>query len=81
MNLAKKLELKTKHFTAEHLFSMIKEKKLQYEDVMAFDPKRFQNLEYTMRLIFNHDEDMHFQVTDQQEFEGSRLQKEEVIEK
>ena len=30
---------------------------MTYNDVIALDPKKFQDLEYTMKLIFDHDEE------------------------
>ena len=55
-SIAKKLGIKVKTLQAEYLFSLVKEKKFSYDDVTKIDPKRFGDLEYTMKLIFNHDE-------------------------
>ena len=46
-----------KNLTAEYLYSLVKEKKVSYEAIKAIEPKKFQDLEYTMKLIFNHDEE------------------------
>jgi hypothetical protein len=35
----------------------VKERKLSYDSVKELDPVRFKDLDYTMNLIFNHDED------------------------
>lgn len=39
------------------MYSLVKENKIDYETIKELEPKRFQDLEYTMKLIFNHDED------------------------
>jgi hypothetical protein len=36
---------------------MVRDGKLAYESIKAVDPKRFEDLEYTMRLIFNHEQE------------------------
>ena len=46
-----------KTLQAEYLFQLVKEKKFTYDDIKALDPKKFTDLEYTMKLIFNHDEE------------------------
>ncbi len=43
--------------TAEYLYTLVRDKKVTYEQIQQMDPKRFEDLEYTMKLIFNHDED------------------------
>ena len=55
--IAKKLNLKVKNLTAEYLYNLVKDQKVTYSQIQEIDPKRFQDLEYTMKLIFNHDED------------------------
>ena len=35
----------------------MREKKVNYEQVKKMDPKKFGDLESTMKMIFNHDED------------------------
>lgn len=56
-NIAKRLGIKVKTLQAEYLFQLVKEKKFTYDDIKALDPKKFTDLEYTMKLIFNHDEE------------------------
>ena len=46
-----------KHLTAEHLFTLVKENKVSYDQIKDLEPKKFGDLEYTMKLIFNHDEE------------------------
>ena len=46
-----------KNLTAEYLYSLVKDKKVSYEAIKEIEPKKFQDLEYIMKLIFNHDED------------------------
>ena len=58
VNLAKKLGLKVKNLTAESLYSLVRDKKVSYDAIKNVDPKKFQDLEYTMKLIFNHDEEL-----------------------
>lgn len=36
---------------------MVKEKKTTYDAIKEVDPVKFVDLEYTMHLIFNHDEE------------------------
>lgn len=55
--LAKRLGLKIKNLTAELLHTFVKDKKIAYDDLKEMDPQRFKDLEYTMKLIFNHDEE------------------------
>lgn len=55
--LAKRLNIKVKNLTAEYLYTLVRDKKVTYESVKEIDPKRFADLEYTMKLIFNHDEE------------------------
>jgi len=54
---AKRLNLKVKNISAEQLYQLVKERKLSYDSVRELDPVRFKDLDYTMNLIFNHDED------------------------
>jgi hypothetical protein len=51
------LGIKVKNLTAEYLYTLVKDKKVAYDDIKEVDPKRFADLEYIMKLIFNHDED------------------------
>lgn len=46
-----------KNLTAEYLYTLVRDKKVSYEKIKEIEPKRFADLEYTMKLIFNHDED------------------------
>ena len=55
--MAVRLGIKVKNLTAETLYNLVKEKKIEYESIRALDPKKFSDLEYTMKLIFNHDEE------------------------
>ena len=56
--VAKRLGIKgVKTLQAEYLFSLVREKKITYGQIKELDPKRFADLEYTMKLIFNHDEE------------------------
>jgi len=57
INIAKRLGIKVKNLTAEYLYSLVKDKKVSYEAIKEIEPKKFQDLEYTMKLIFNHDEE------------------------
>lgn len=57
IHIAKRLGIKVKTLQAEYLYTLVKDKKVKYEDVIALDPKRFVDLEKTMKLIFNHEED------------------------
>ena len=49
--------MKVKNLTAEYLYTMVRDKKVSYDSIKEIDPKRFGDLEYTMKLIFNHDEE------------------------
>ena len=51
-----------KNLTAEYLYTLVKDKKVAYDEIKAIDPKRFGDLEYTMKLIFNHDEEANIQL-------------------
>jgi hypothetical protein len=55
--IARKLGLKVKNLSAEHLYQMVKERKVSYQTIKDMDPLRFKDLEYTMKLIFNHEDD------------------------
>jgi hypothetical protein len=35
----------------------VKDRKVTYDDIKKVDPSKFKDLEYTMKLIFNHDDD------------------------
>jgi hypothetical protein len=35
----------------------VKERKVNYDQIKEIEPSKFKDLEYTMRLIFNHDDD------------------------
>ncbi len=54
--MAKRLNLKVKTLTADIVFSLVKEGKIKYSEVKSIDPRKFEDLEHTMRMIFNHDE-------------------------
>lgn len=47
-----------KHLTAEYLYTLVKDKKVVYSQITELDPKKFGDLEYTMKLIFNHEEEI-----------------------
>lgn len=55
--IAKKLNIKVKNLTAEYLYTLVRDKKVTYDSIKEIEPKKFHDLEYTMKLIFNHDED------------------------
>lgn len=46
-----------KNLTAEYLYTLVRDKKVSYEQIKELDPKRFGDLEHTMKLIFNHEEE------------------------
>jgi hypothetical protein len=54
--VAKQLSLKVKTITADILFPLVKEGKLTYSQINSIDPKKFEDLEHTMRMIFNHED-------------------------
>ena len=54
--VAKKLSLKVKNLTADILFPLVKDAKITYQQVKGIDPKKFEDLEHTMRMIFNHED-------------------------
>ena len=54
--MAKKLNLKCKNLSADILFPLVKDQKIQYSDIKNIDPKKFEDLEHTMRMIFNHED-------------------------
>lgn len=54
--VAKHLNLKVKTLTADILFPLVKEGKFQYKQIIDIDPKKFEDLEHTMRMIFNHED-------------------------
>lgn len=56
-DIAKRLGIKVKTLTAEYLYTLVRDKKVSYEAIKEIEPKKFGDLEYTMKLIFNHDED------------------------
>jgi len=35
----------------------VKERKVMYDQIKEIEPSKFKDLEYTMRLIFNHDDE------------------------
>jgi hypothetical protein len=47
--------LKIKNLSAEQLYDLVQARKVSYEVIKDMDPQRFKDLEYTMKLIFNHD--------------------------
>jgi hypothetical protein len=49
--------IKVKTLTAEYLYTLVRDKKVTYESIKEIEPKKFQDLEYIMKLIFNHDDD------------------------
>ena len=57
MLIAKRLNIKVKHLTAEYLYTLVREKKVTYDQIKELEPKKFGDLEYTMKLIFNHEEE------------------------
>ena len=54
--MAKKLNLKIKALTADILFPLVKDGKITYPQVKSIDAKKFEDLEHTMRMIFNHED-------------------------
>lgn len=54
--MAKHLNLKVKTLTADILFPLVKESKIQYKQIKQIDLKKFEDLEHTMRMIFNHED-------------------------
>lgn len=50
------MNLRCKSLTADILFPLVKEGKLKYSAVKNIDPKKFEDLEHTMRMIFNHED-------------------------
>lgn len=54
--MAKRLNLKVKTLTADILFPLVKEQKITYSQVKNIDSKKFEDLEHTMRMIFNHED-------------------------
>jgi len=54
--VAKHLNLKVKTLTADILFPLVKDNKITYGQVHSIDPKKFEDLEHTMRMIFNHED-------------------------
>jgi hypothetical protein len=46
-----------KNLTAEYLYTLVRDKKVSYEAIKEIEPKKFGDLEYTMKLIFNHEEE------------------------
>lgn len=54
--MAKKLNLKIKALTADILFPLVKDGKISYPQVKSIDAKKFEDLEHTMRMIFNHED-------------------------
>lgn len=56
-SLAKKLGLNVRNFTAEYLYTMIRDGKVSYEKITSIDPKKFDDLENSMRLIFKHNDE------------------------
>jgi len=54
--VAKKLNLKIKALTADILFPLVKDGKITYPQVKSIDAKKFEDLEHTMRMIFNHED-------------------------
>jgi len=54
--VAKVLNLKVKTLTADMLFPLVKDGKISYSQVKNIDHKKFEDLEHTMRMIFNHED-------------------------
>lgn len=54
--MAKHLNLRVKTLTADLLFPLVKEGKIHYREIKIVDPKKFEDLEHTMRMIFNHED-------------------------
>jgi hypothetical protein len=54
--VAKYLNLKVKTLSADILFPLVKEGKILYEQIKNIAPKKFEDLEHTMRMIFNHED-------------------------
>jgi hypothetical protein len=50
------LGIKVKNLTAEYLYTLVREKKVSYQQINKLDPKKFGDLEDTMKMIFNHDD-------------------------
>jgi hypothetical protein len=47
----------------------VKENKVSYDQIKDLEPKKFGDLEYTMKLIFNHDEE---QIIEEESNEASQ---------
>jgi hypothetical protein len=45
-----------KTLTADMLFPLVKDNKITYSQVKNIDHKKFEDLEHTMRMIFNHED-------------------------
>ena len=44
----------SKHTTAEELHKLVLTYKTTYEDIRKIDPAKFQDLEATMRMLYDH---------------------------
>lgn len=43
--------------TADILIELVKDKKVTYESIRVVDPERFADLEPTMRMLYDHQDD------------------------
>lgn len=46
----------TKNPSAEELHRFIMQRKVTYKDILKIDPARFDDLEQTMRMLYDHGE-------------------------
>jgi hypothetical protein len=52
------LNLRIKNLTADSLFQLVRDGKVNYRQIQQIDEDKFEDLETTMRMIFNHEEDL-----------------------
>ena len=52
--IAKLLQMSTRNLSTDDLFNLVKKRKVGYEQIRAVDPHRFADLEFTMKMLYDH---------------------------
>jgi len=46
--------MSTRNLSTDDLFNLVKKRKVGYEQIRAVDPHRFADLEFTMKMLYDH---------------------------
>jgi hypothetical protein len=48
------LNINTRNLSTDDLFGLVKKRRVTYEQIRSVDPHRFQDLEFTMKMLYDH---------------------------